>query len=231
MKAQWIFIRAVSRIPFTRSPLMVLILLIAATPHLQATEDFFRFPLNAETRPRFEEVCRAFAGNPVVSGVFTQTKTISRLNRSLVSEGNFIIASGTGMIWDTRKPFPSIMAIGRDFIIQSTPSGTRTRLDAVGNETFLRFSDTISAVFSGDSRKLIDNFEIYFNPDGSSWTLGLLPKEKAIQNFAVCITMAGDAVIRRITLYEQNGDLVTYELADHKFSGGLSPSEKALFTL
>jgi outer membrane lipoprotein-sorting protein len=211
--------------------LLPVFLVFAVFPARAQEEDFFRFPLSAESRPRFEEVCRNLAKEPVVAGFFTQTKTISRLNRALVSEGDFVIAAGTGMIWDTRKPFPSTMAVGRDFMIQSTPSGTRTRLDAGGNETFLRFSDTISAVFSGDARKLIDNFEIYFNPAGSSWTLGLLPKEKVIQNFAVRITLEGDAVIRRITLYEQNGDSTRYELAEHRFPGGLSAGEKALFTL
>jgi outer membrane lipoprotein-sorting protein len=215
-----------------RSLLLFLIFIFFMLPSAGAEEEnFFRFPLSAETRPKFEAVCQALAKEPVVTGVFAQTKTISRLNRSLVSEGNFVIASGTGMIWDTRKPFPSTMAVGRDFMVQSTPSGKRTRLDAGGNETFLRFSDTISAVFSGNSRQLIDNFEIYFNPAASSWTLGLLPKEKAIRNFAVRITMEGDSVIRVITLYEQNGDMIRYELKGHQFPGGLSAGENALFAL
>jgi outer membrane lipoprotein-sorting protein len=229
MKIRRILFGQRCRLQRVREAFFVL-LVFTASPGWAADEDFFRFPLTAESRPRFEEVCEALAKEPVVTGVFTQTKTIIRLNRSLVSEGNFIIATGQGMVWDTRKPFPSILTVGRDFMIQSVPSGTKTRLEALGNETFLRFSDTISAVFSGDSRKLTDNFEIYFSPAGSSWTLGLLPKEQAIRNFAARITMEGDTVIRRIILYEQNGDLIRYELAGQQFPGDLGPNEKALFT-
>jgi hypothetical protein len=114
-------------------------------------EAVFAFPLGDAGRARFNELCADLSGHPFVRGTFSQTKTISSLNRSLVSEGNFIIAADMGMVWDTLAPFPSTLAVGRDYLVQSTPSGTKTRLNAAGNETFLRFSDTISAVFSASA--------------------------------------------------------------------------------
>ncbi|GHU65348.1 hypothetical protein FACS189447_04110 [Spirochaetia bacterium] len=195
-----------------------------------ANEEIFNFPLVQALLPQFNEVCGDLAKQPLIKGSFEQTKTISRLNRSLVSRGNFIIAAELGMVWDTKSPFPSVMTVGRDYIIQSIPgSNTRTQLDAKGNETFLHLAGTISAIFTGNSQSLLDNFEVYFTQSAKAWSLGLIPREKSIRSFAAKITMTGDSSIRTIYIYEQNGDSIRYVLSDHIFPEILSPEEKALF--
>ncbi|MDR2054109.1 MAG: outer membrane lipoprotein carrier protein LolA [Treponema sp.] len=198
----------------------------------------FNHPLNESTRPRFDAVCADLAKNPVIKGGFEQTRTIGRLNRSMVSKGDFIIAAELGIVWDTLTPFPSTMTVGRDYILQSTPSGARTKLDARGNETFLRFADIISAIFTGNSRQLLENFAVYFAESGGSWTIALIPGEKSIGTFAARIVMSGEStraggnqntVIRVITLYEQNGDTITYRLSNHSYPGTLNARERSLF--
>jgi hypothetical protein len=203
------------------------------TPLASQTDEagIFRLPLGAETLPRFREICKALGEPPVIKGVFEQTKTLNRLNRSLVSRGNFIIARGFGMLWETLSPFPSTLAVGRDFLIQSIPGGAKTKLDAAGNETFLRLSEIISAVFSGDSQRLLDNFDNYFTETEGRWILGLVPRERAVRSFAARIVMSGDSVIRGMTLYEQNGDRIEYTLSRHVLAGALSANERAAFSL
>ena len=211
---------------------------------LQEGEEAFNHPLNGNTRPRFDAVCADLAKNPVIKGSFEQTKTIGRLNRSLVSKGDFIIAAELGIVWDTLTPFPSTMTVGRDYILQSTPSGTKTKLDARGNETFLRLADTISAIFTGNSRLLLENFAVYFVESDGSWTIALIPGEKSIRTFAARIVMSGESariaaragggrtqntVIRVITLHEQNGDTITYRLSNHSYPEALNAREKSLF--
>jgi hypothetical protein len=193
--------------------------------------DVFRFPLNAETLARYEEVSKILAAHPVVTGTFVQTRTLSRMNRTQVSGGNFIIAGEMGMVWDTRTPFPSVMAVGRDYIVQSTPRGVKTRLEARGNETFLSLADTLSAVFTGNVRGLREKFDTCFTESGGRWFIGLIPREKAVRAFAAQITVSGDSVMRTITVRERNGDSLKYELSDHNFPKGLSPDEKALFSV
>jgi outer membrane lipoprotein-sorting protein len=210
---------------------VLLVLFVSFTGAQENVPDVFRFPLGAGTLARYNEVSKTLAEHPVIKGTFTQTRTLSRMNRTMVSGGNFIIAAETGMIWDTRTPFPSVMAVGRDYIVQSTPRGTRTRLEAQGNETFLSLADTISAVFTGDALRMRENFDNYFTESGGKWFLGLIPREKMVQVFATQITMSGDSVIRSITLREQNGDIIRYELSGHSFPEGLSPNEKALFSV
>jgi hypothetical protein len=199
-------------------------------PQANSGSAVFDFALSAQTLPRFHEICAILARHPTVKGVFTQKKTLARLNRDLVSSGNFIIDANLGIVWETLFPFPSTMAVGRDYVVQSVPGGAKKKLEAAGNDTFLRLSETLSAVFTGDARKLLENFKNYFKETGGAWTLGLVPRESAIRSFAAAITMSGDSVIRYIVVHEQNGDAIHYELSRHSFPEELTPHEKNLFS-
>jgi hypothetical protein len=203
------------------------VLLTGQTP-VKPDDAVFRYPLNGETRPRFNSICAALAEHRVIRGQFVQTKTLKRLGRSLVSRGVFAVDAERGMIWDTKTPFPSVMAVGRDFLVQSS-GGRSTRLDAAGNETFIRISETMSAVFIGDSKKLTGNFDVYFTESGGNWKLGLLPKDSSIKAFAGAIVMKGDSAVKEVMLYEQSGDTVLYELKGHSYPAALSAEEKAYF--
>jgi outer membrane lipoprotein-sorting protein len=203
---------------------------------IEAEEDanaVFNVPLSNATRPRFLAICAELSRYPVTKGAFEQQKTIKALNRTLSSSGVFIISAGDGMVWDTRKPFPSIMAVGEDFITQSTPGGTKTRLSAQGNETFVRLAAVIRAVFTGNPQQLLMNFTVFFTESGTTWRLGLVPKDASIKNFAEKIMLNGGGnggmAIQSIVLLQGNGDTLRYTLTKQTFSATLRPEEKALF--
>jgi len=195
-----------------------------------AEEDVFRHPLTPQTRTAFNTVCANLAEKPIVKGNFEQEKHLNRLNRSLISSGNFIIAAEQGMVWETLKPFPSTMIMGNNFIMQSRPDGQKTVLGAQGNETFTQMSVIISSVFSGQAQRLLENFEVYFFGSVSNWNMGLIPKDSVFASFVTKITMSGDFAIRSIRLFEQNGDVITYTLSNPIYPAGLSDDEKAFFT-
>jgi len=194
-------------------------------------EEIFNHPLEPATMNAFKSTCSRLAEHPVVRGNFEQEKKLNRLNRSLKSSGNFIIAGGQGMVWDTVKPFPSTLTLGKDYIIQSRSGGQKTVLSAQGNETFLRMAEVISAVFSGNSQGLMENFIIYFSGNTTAWELGLSPLNSVIGSFAEKIIMKGDIAIKSILIYEQNGDTVQYILSNHSYPAELNVNEKAFFTL
>jgi len=198
----------------------------------QAPEgDIFRHPLGPQTADAFRTTCSRLAQHPFIQGNFEQEKNLSRLERTLKSSGNFIITADQGMVWDTIKPFPSTLALGRDYLIQSRPGGQKTVLSAQGNETFLRMAEVISTVFSGNAQGLLDNFAVYYSGSAAgAWELGLSPLDKAINSFAERIVMKGDAAIRSIQIYEQNGDTIKYILSNHSYPAELGVHEKALFS-
>ena len=196
-----------------------------------ADEDVFRHPLAPQTMITFNAACAELAEKPIVRGNFAQEKFLNRLNRSLMSSGNFIIAAGQGMVWETLRPFPSTMILGNDFIAQSRPDGQKSVLSAQGNETFTQMADIISAVFSGQNQGLIKNFEVFFLGGASHWNMGLLPRDSMIASFAMKITISGDSAIRSIRIFEQSGDTITYTLSNHNYPAGLNDHEKAYFAI
>jgi outer membrane lipoprotein-sorting protein len=207
-----------------------LFLFLAGLAQAQA-QDVFRYPLGPQTTEAFRATCARLAQHQFISGNFEQEKTLSRLERSLKSSGDFIIAADRGMVWNTVKPFPSTLTLGKDFMIQSRPGGQKTVLSAQGNETFLRMAEVIGAVFSGNAQGLLDNFAVYYSGgDAGAWEIGLSPLDKTINAFAEKIIMKGDAAIRFIQIYEQNGDSIQYILSNHRYPAGLDAHEKAFFS-
>ena len=211
---------------------LILIVFLAIEVRAEGpTEDIFRHPLSPQTQDAFNVTCANLAEHPIVKGSFEQEKVLSRLNRSLKSSGNFIIAAGQGMVWDTIRPFPSTLVLGKDYLVQGRPGGQKTVLSAAGNEAFIRMAGVINAVFSGHTRELSENFEIFFYGVPEAWELGLLPVDKAITSFADRIVMRGDSAIKSIVVYEQNGDAVRYILQDHHYPTELGIHEKSFFSL
>lgn len=194
-------------------------------------EEIFNHPLSAQTIETFRSSCARISQNHYIRGNFDQEKTLSRINRSLKSSGNFLIAKDMGMVWDTINPFPSTLVLGKDFMIQSRPGGQKNVLSAQGNEIFISMAEVISAVFSGNAQELENNFEVYFKSTSSSWELGLKPLNKAINSFAQKIIINGDNMIKSINLIEKNNDSIKYVLYNHSVSGALTENEKYLFTL
>jgi len=201
-------------------------------------QDVFNYPLRPQTEEAFVTTCSRLAQHKFIKGNFEQEKIMSRHNRSLKSSGNFIIAADLGMVWETIKPFPSTLALGRDFMIQSRPGRQRTVVNAQGNETFIRMADAISTVFSGDAQRLLNNFSVYYNSvafsaDSASgaWELGLTPLDKAITSIAGKIILKGDVAIRSIQIYDQNGDSIKYILLNHKYPAELNKDEQAFFSI
>lgn len=217
---------------YSRNSITLFLLLFTAVLWAQSPqEDVFRHPLSQKTMDAFMASCSLLAENQFVKGNFVQEKTISSIDRSLKSSGNFIIAAELGMVWGTVKPFSSIMVLGKDYIIQLRPGGHKIVMSAQGNEIFIRMAEVISAVFSGRSQGLLENFEVYYTGSAASWEIGLSPRDRAIGSFAQRIIMSGDTAIKTIRIYEQNGDTITYILSSHSYPSELNASEKNLFTL
>ena len=202
---------------------------------VQDERDPFVRSLDEENLPRFREVCAALSARPLVRGEFRQKKILKRLGRVLESSGHFIIARDFGLVWETIAPFPSTMALGPDYVIQSVPGGQDTRLEASGNETFMRLARVMRLVFSGQGEALGEEFQVFFQAGGPRWFLGLVPADGGIGAFIARISLSGDTVLRRVAVDEAGGDRIEYELSGHVYPDGpdgpygLSERERALF--
>jgi hypothetical protein len=218
--------------------MLILLTLFWGTAQLWAQASVFDHPLSAQNPENFNAICAQLASRPYAKGIFEQTRTLKKQKRSLVSGGDFIIAADLGVVWITKFPVPSITTLGRDYMIQSVPGGTRTRIDAKGNEIFLNMADTISSLFTGNAQRLKSGFENYYTEtqtsDGKVWTVGLIPKDRVFRNYAQQIVFEGfddgmRAVIRLVVIHEKSGDSLSYAFSEQNFPSSLETHEQAYF--
>lgn len=192
---------------------------------------FLIMSINAET---FESVCRNLSEHPNVIGNFSQVKTISAVNRSMKSSGTFIF-SLDGIMWKTQKPFPSTMVVGMTSVKQTLANGKETVIDASSNQIFTSISTTLSAMFSGNSEVLQNNFDVDFTSAGSDWKAVLSPKDSMVKKILVSLSIGGKATensadLNSIVMTEATGDTITYNFTDQKYPKELTDDEKAYFS-
>ncbi len=192
---------------------------------------FLIMSINAET---FESVCKNLSEHPNMIGNFSQVKTISAVNRSMKSSGTFIF-SLDGIMWKTQKPFPSTMVVGMTSVKQTLANGKETVIDASSNQIFTSISTTLSAMFSGNSEVLQNNFDVDFTSAGSDWKAVLSPKDSMVKKILVSLSIGGKATensadLNSIVMTEATGDTITYNFTDQKYPKELTDDEKAYFS-
>lgn len=191
---------------------------------------FFAFSLEVD----LDSVCESLSSNPIMKGDFVQEKTIFALNRTLKSSGVFIFCD-EGIVWKTEKPFPSVMAVSLDKVIQTRADGTKTFMDASQNQIFLSISKSLSAMFSGDKKTLLENFNVDFkNPDElgpeNQWMIFLSPKDESVRAFLKSIQVSGKMnQIDEVLIEESSKDTIKYIFSNQTFPERLTQDEKNYF--
>ena len=152
--------------------------------------------------------------SPLTVGNFKQTRTITKLNREFVSTGSFAIDRVSGILWDTQKPFPSVLWVGDNSIVQWDPSrDTKKTMSAKDNPVFAEFSKTIQSVFSGQFDELDRNFKLFFEKKAAGFDIGLVPKENAVARVIASITLTGRTELEKVTIVDGEGNTVVYEFS------------------
>lgn len=189
----------------------------------------FDRPLSAATKPALLKSMKVLTESPLTVGDFRQTRSIKKLNREFVSTGSFVIDRDAGILWDTRKPFASVLWVGDDSIVQwDSARNAKKTMSARDNPVFAEFSRTIQSVFSGKFDELERNFEIFFEQSGEAFSVGLVPKEKAVARVIASITLEGRAELEKVTIVDGETNPVVYEFSQHRHFADLE-SVKAPF--
>lgn len=191
--------------------------------------DIFDHPLTDESKSVFQKISQSIASHKVQKGDFTQTKFISKLKRELSSSGSCIISREDGIMWQTKKPFPSTMIVSASSVVQISSSGKKSVLQAEGNATFESFAKVIGSVFQGGEELSEKNFDIFFEGSEKAWSVGLIPREKSIRTIADRFLLQGGEALTSVTMHEKNGDFIRYEFANLSFPATLTDDEKAFF--
>ena len=82
-----------------------------------SASDVFKKPLTEASKPALQQSLSVLTASPLTMGDFKQTRTIKKMNREFISTGSFAIDREAGIVWDTRKPFPSFLWVGDNSIV------------------------------------------------------------------------------------------------------------------
>lgn len=182
----------------------------------------------------FDDVCSSLTEAKVTYGDFVQEKTSPKLTKPLRSSGKFIICD-KGVVWAAEKPFKTSTVITDSSIIQTSPAGKKSIIDASQNEVFRSVASSISALFTGNKEALESNFTVRdFSSDSSSWKMLLLPKDKTISSAINEIELAGGAagkkmVLSFIKILQTGGSSTTYTLSNQNYAGELTDEQTEYF--
>lgn len=139
-------------------------------------------------------------------GEFVQTKKVRGFAKPLVSRGDFVLARGLGVLWRTTKPFASELRLTREEIRATQGGQTAMRLDA-SREPAVRVINTLMfSLLNGDVSRLGELFEVSGDVQDDKWQLSLLPKPGPLRQVLQRVVLEGNSFVRRIQLFEANGD-------------------------
>ncbi|GMO37453.1 MAG: hypothetical protein Ta2F_13660 [Termitinemataceae bacterium] len=189
--------------------------------------NILKAPLTDVTEKRFDEICALLSVNSVVKGNFNETKTLLHRDK-IESSGKFTISVQDGMIWQTITPRPSIIAVGKEYIVRTT---SHRKIRVTGNEAamFLRISEMLKAVFSGDSAYIKKTFDIYFAETDENWIIALTPKSSTFKKLINKIAIQGKTTINKVLIEETTNDTDNYDLSNYSYAKELTAQEKNYF--
>lgn len=165
------------------------------------------WPVAAIAEPSLAQAVRERLQQPEwLRGEFTQTKKVPGFAKPLVSTGNFVAARGRGVLWRTLKPFASELRLTQNEIRATQGGQTAMRLDAAREPAVRLITTLMFSLLNGDVSGLADVFEVTGSTKGASWQLSLAPKPGALQQVLKKVELEGDGFVRRIQLFEANGD-------------------------
>jgi hypothetical protein len=153
---------------------------------------------------------RDLLARPVVlRGKFEQTRHLQGFHNALVSQGDFVVARDRGVLWETRKPFPSTTVIGKSRVLTRQADGsTEVVLDASHSPAASVVNALMLAMLGGD----LDGMSKYFTlnetrlPAGA-WRIELLPRKTALAHVFERIVLQGDRYVRSVHMEEKGGDV------------------------
>jgi hypothetical protein len=181
-------------------------LLCVAGPGVAADAVFSHPATAAElaklTRPTALSLEKARA----VRGKFVQRRYLADLAQPLQSSGVFLFAREAGIEWHTELPFDSQFLLAESGITQRDEGGVTLTIKASEQPALAVVSRVFFALFALDLGALSHDFELYGEPRGAGWVLGLKPRAEALGSVFRQAIVSGGTTVQSVVLEDGNGD-------------------------
>lgn len=196
-----------------------------------AADPVFSRPAQA---PELVQLTRATAQSlekaRAVRGKFVQRRYLADLARPLESSGKFLFARDAGIEWHTELPFDSQFLMAESGITQRDEGGVTLSIKASDQPALAVVSRVFFALFALDLDALSHDFELYGEPRGSGWVLGLKPRAGALGSVFRQAIVSGGASVERVVLEDGNGDRSEIVLQGVQYDpAGMTADERRRF--
>lgn len=163
-------------------------------------------------------------------GRFDQTKQMTGITKTLVSNGRFCVIAGKGVLWRTLQPFPNTLRLTRDEIVHFQGERVAMRLDAKQEPTVRIINNVLFSLLTGDLTPLGNLFDVDASVNGAKWKVALKGREPALAKAIGAINLAGGKYVTNINIVDASGDRTAIVFsAIETGPAAITPEEAALF--
>lgn len=159
----------------------------------------------AEQNSSLDRICQLMVKEGVLISSFTQKKTIRGLPVPLISSGNLVVKNGTGIIWQTQKPFPVTLLLNDQGIFQME-NLKKTNMTN-GQRQDKNILNILSKLLKGDFKNITEfNVMVLDGSTDDNWKIELSALG-SLAKFISKIKIKGDTYIREISIQRNSGDI------------------------
>ncbi|MGC4126491.1 LolA family protein [Enterobacter sp.] len=178
-----------------------------------------------------DELQQRFAEQPVVRAHFEQVRTIKDMPQPLRSQGEMVIARGSGLLWDQKAPFPMTLLLDDKRMVQTINGQPPQTITADNNPQMFQFNHLLRALFQADRKVLKDNFRIDFKDQGEGrWSLVLTPTTTPLNTLFTTLDLGGATYLESVRLNDKQGDHTDITLSRHRLTpASLTDDERQRF--
>lgn len=165
-----------------------------------------------------------------LTSTFRQTKDLRMLRDKVVSRGRLYYVADGRLRWEYTSPTRYALVIKGNEVLTKSGSGVH-RTDMSRNRQFQRISKMIVGSMDGTALTNQRDYAVTLFDTGSEWFAWISPRRGDLKNYFKGFRVHFDRtnhLLKRVDIYEKNGDTTVIELTDTKTNGTIND---ALFSL
>ncbi len=152
-----------------------------------------------------EKIRNQLTRHKIVEGNFKQVRFVKDLGVQLDSEGTFQFELPLKLHWMQKTPFALDLLMTPEKIVQTAFGGSEQVMTKESQPVIFMFSSSFLSVFSGDEKKISENFAYQISSVGDEWTIRLTPTQDLFKKAISDVVITGSEFVEKVLVTEKLG--------------------------
>ena len=173
------------------------------------------------------------APGQVLRGQFVQEREMQGFSAALKTTGDFVLAPGSGLIWQAKEPFAVTTVMTADGLSQRNGKVQMLDLPASKAPFLVQLYDILGGALAGNPQALEQHFDIKRSEGTDGWRLVLTPKAQGAGGAMPVseIEITGHRFVDQVVIQKDSGDRDRLTFAGQSLDRGpLDAAEAELLT-